>query len=526
MKKLIITFLMLLGPVIVFSQEFIVGRLIDSNSMEPVVFANIVLKGSSKGVISNEDGSFRIPLEFKNQYEGLIISSIGYESVSVPLDSLLEGIVNIIYVPSKTIQLQETTVIGYTEKLNAKRIVKKAIRAVPDNFSTEPFSIVGYYRDYQKDSLKYVNLNESIVEIRDKGFGEKDRITTDYRIYRLVKNHDFPRDSISSMSYDYEEGNKVVKNGYLPSYNGNELVILRVHDAVRNYDYGSYSYVDEMKKDFIRNHQFLIGQDVYLDGEWLYTVKFKTKKQHVVAEGQIMISKKDFAIYGLQYAVHQLDKSQAISVLQEEDRRKLIFEIQSEYRPYKGKMYLNYLSFSNTFTVRIPPAFIMENITIDPDNKVTWIEMNNPLNVASTKDPEHYEIYFKEREIPFEILVGHGEPKKVLLKPLFRSEREESLYYATVKDTTQTLDPGAIVYKIKGLRDMDGNLLGYSEKKDYLQFREFFTQKIIPGDTDENMGLQMDRNKPLFQNEVLGKPIDSIQGYWMNTPLQDVLNSN
>ena len=526
MKKLLVAFLLMMGPLGLFGQDYLLGRLVDAKSAEPVVFANIILKGSSKGVISNEDGSFRIPLEFKNQYDELVISSMGYETVSVSMDTLFKKGVNVIYIPPKTFQLKETTVIGYTEKLNAKKIVKKAIKAITDNFSTEPFSIVGYYRDYQKDSLKYINLNESIVEIQDKGFGKKDGKTTDYRIYRIVKNQEFPRDSISSISYDYEDRKKIIENGYLPSYNGNELVILRVHDAIRNYDHGSYSYIDEMNKDLVRNHQFSMGQDVYLDGEWLYTVNFVTIKYNVVAKGQLMIAKKDFAIYGLQYAVHKFDENHIPKDFSDLDKLKLIFEIHSEYRPFKGKMYLTYLSFSNTFTLQLPPVFILKDIIIDPDNKVTWLELNNPLNIASTKDPDHYEIYFKEQEITFEILLGHGDPKKVLLKPLFRSEREEEMYYAMVKDSARTSVPNNIKFKIKGLRDINGNILGHSERKDYLQFREFFAQKIIPGNNEQDVGIDMDKTKPLFQNMMRDTMVDSIQGYWMNTPLKDAVQTN
>ena len=56
--------LAILLPCVLFSQEFIQGRVLDSVSKAPVVFANILLEGSSKGVRSNEDGSFRIPMEF------------------------------------------------------------------------------------------------------------------------------------------------------------------------------------------------------------------------------------------------------------------------------------------------------------------------------------------------------------------------------------------------------------------------------------------------------------------------------
>ena len=185
----------------------------------------------------------------------------------------------------------------------------------------------------------------------------------------------------------------------------------------------------------------------------------------------------------------------------------LIFQIQSEYRPFQEKMYLNYLSFSNSFTVRLPPSFMLDNVEVDSTNKVIWFDFNNAVNVSSAMDKEHYELYFKEREVPFEILTGHGEDKKVLIKPLFASEREQIAYYESLKTADHS---NTMVYKIKGLIDVYGNMLGHSEERDYLQYREFFTQRIIQGDYTGN-GVPMDTGKPLFDNVVRAESIDLLQ---------------
>jgi hypothetical protein len=509
--------LAILLPCVLFSQEFIQGRLLDSVSKAPVVFANILLEGSSKGVISNEDGSFRIPMEFKSEYEGLLISSLGYESVSVAMDALSEDRLNTIYLTPRTIALQETTVVGYTKRSLAKRIVRKAIRAIPRNFSKDPFSLVGYYRDYQQDERTYLNLNESIVEVRDEGFHKSDAKTTKYQIYRLVKNMDFPRDSISSMSYDYENQNKVIAQGFLPSYNGNELVILRVHDAVRNYDIDSYSFVNNLRRDFVHNHDFQMGSDVYLDGEWLYSVLFDTYKENVRAKGRIIISKTDYSIYGLDYAAYEWNKKKEGSEPSNEDSSRMIFHIQSEYRPYQGKMFLNYLSFSNRFVVRLSPAFMLKNITIDTNNKITWLEFNNPVNISSTLDKEHYEVFFRKKKLAFELLKGHEEEDKVFIRPIFTSEKDETAYFSNDREAIKK----RMVYKVKGLMDVYGNMLGHSEQKEYLQYREFFTQRILQGNDGDENGVPMEKERPLFDHVVTDESVEAVQDYWMNTPLQE-----
>ncbi|HKL90676.1 MAG TPA: hypothetical protein VJ880_05810, partial [Allomuricauda sp.] len=103
----------------------------------------------------------------------------------------------------------------------------------------------------------------------------------------------------------------------------------------------------------------------------------------------------------------------------------------------------------------------------------------------------------------------------------FKSERIERLYYDAVKNNGQDGDSEAIVCKVKGIKDIQGNILGVSESKTYLQFREFFTQKILSLDEKEDMGIQMDKNKPLFENMIPNDSLDSIERYWMNTPLKE-----
>lgn len=522
MKKLILLALLLTNPLTLFSQDYIVGRLIDLDTKEPVIFANILLKGMAKGVISNEDGSFRIPLDFKKYNDALLISSMGYETITVTLDTLQEDEVNIVYLRPKIHQLQETTVTGYVRKVRAKQIVRRAIRSIPKNYPKIPFSLVGYYRDYQKEDGEYINLNESIIEIQDKGFGKKDLKTTHYKIYRFVKNHDFPRDSISSLAYNYENQTKIIENGYLSPYDGNELVILRVHDAIRNYDYGSYSFIGVMKRDLLPNHTFSMGNDVFLDGLWLYSINFETSRTNVTAYGNILISKKDYAIYKLRYGVYHLnDDVTSGENRSDSGKRDLIFEVNSEYRPHQDKMFLNYLSFSNSFIARMPPVFMLDNFVIDIDKKEIWLHFNNPLDIETTKDPTQYELYFREKKIPLKVLLNHKNEKQVRLKPMFNTEKEDRSFFGFVKNNSKALDAESIVYKVKGLKDINGNTLGYSQKKTFLQFREFFTQKtLFSGNNEGNEAYYMDKTKPLFLNNIREIASDSINDYWMNTPLK------
>ena len=71
-------------------------------------------------------------------------------------------------------------------------IIDRALRNIKKNNPAIPFSYVSYYRDYQKDSNNYLNLNEGIIQTLDKGFA----FSSDSNRYRLLdfkKNKDFLR---------------------------------------------------------------------------------------------------------------------------------------------------------------------------------------------------------------------------------------------------------------------------------------------------------------------------------------------
>ncbi|HTG65251.1 MAG TPA: carboxypeptidase-like regulatory domain-containing protein, partial [Flavobacterium sp.] len=66
-----------------FAQTKVSGIVVDKSN-QPVPFANIVLKGSNTGVMSNEDGRFYI--ESPNTYTALIVTSVGFSDREVTLE--------------------------------------------------------------------------------------------------------------------------------------------------------------------------------------------------------------------------------------------------------------------------------------------------------------------------------------------------------------------------------------------------------------------------------------------------------
>ena len=81
-SKLGMVFLLLWFSWPSFAQQgFLRGKLLDSQTQEPIPFATVRVKGYALGIISNMDGGFQIPEKFKALGGFLVISCMGYETL-------------------------------------------------------------------------------------------------------------------------------------------------------------------------------------------------------------------------------------------------------------------------------------------------------------------------------------------------------------------------------------------------------------------------------------------------------------
>ncbi|MCK5443749.1 MAG: carboxypeptidase-like regulatory domain-containing protein, partial [Maribacter sp.] len=460
-------------------QDFIRGKLLDAKTQEPIVFASIRIKDRALGVISNVDGSFKIPLKYKEYGDIIEISSMGYRTKEILIQDFLVYELNNVRLQPATIELEEAVITAKKKKkFTARQIVRRAIRSIPENYPVEPFSTVGYYRDYQLDGLQYVNLNEAILEVFDEGFDAMDSVTTKVKIFDYLENTDFKRDTLALQSYNYQfkEGRKVIDKAFLSSYGGNEFTILRVHDALRNYEVRSYSFVHRLKSDLLFEHKFKKEFDTYLDDEPLYTIRFEKLLLNFSAHGTMYISKRNFAIHKMEYTLYDLTKKLPNGIMNNHKTdNQLIFEITTEYRPENDKMYLNYISFHNTFRLWDPPPFFLETTTVKIEENLfkTYYSLTPDLQAALNKD--NYILKYKGKKIDLKKIVldvNDENRKTVILYPQMNPNKAEEMFRSLeAVDRTRPVDSLLFSVKVSNIRDEKGNLINEWIPRDYNQFR-------------------------------------------------------
>jgi len=503
------------------NDPFVHGVLLDSETKEPVVFATIRIKGKALGVISNKDGGFQIPFELQQKGEELEISSMGYQTTTITFTDLKKTILNTIYVKPATFALAETVVKGKrTRKPTAKQIIRYALRRIPDNYQNDLFGLVGYYRDYQSKKREYINLNEALIQVMDQGFSVDDYRSIQFGLFEYATNTNFTIDSFAAKPYDYATRDKYIPNATFGStYAANELVLLFIHDAIRNHGIDAYSYVHTMVEDFIKEHRFSRVKTTAYGEQKVYEIDFRKTDTPFQVRGTIYIDQGSFAIRKLDYAVYKQKLDASSPSNYSATQRDLLYEILVEYQDFGGKMYLNYISFHNQFQLIRPPKFFIKDVLLLAAKQ----EMKIFLNKPAANWPNDLSVRYQGKSIKIEDILK-VDASTFVVKFAKNNPKQWDLLDLLFSTTEDGKKP-SLELKVKELVDNEGNHLGERETELFDQFREFFTQKVI---RDEARfipdSLQVQKAFPLRWVEQPKLDGRWDENFWMNTPLKTLMD--
>ena len=507
-----------------FSQRKISCQVLDISTKKPIVYATIMLKKINRGTHADTNGNFEIPIKYKEK--GIIkISSIGYRTKEIQLANLKENKTNIIYISTSNNYLNEV-VIKTSKKKKRKilgiQIVKKAIVNILENHPTRSHSYIGYYRDYQQpvgDSyqknrksekpIKYLNVNEAIIESFDNGF-KSDKLKSKKNqslLYNYRANTKFIKDSTLTIPYD-NKSKKYSERVYITPLGGNELNILNLTNAIRNHNKMSFSYSNIFRKDFIRNHKFKLKRVIFSDDIPLYEVSFFSIKEKTsyeyAAYGSIYISKQDFAIHKFNYNLYYKFKKNPQ------------YTVTIEYTPIKDTMYLNYITFNNFFEATNGNYFKIDKTVFNSKQNAFKITFNRSIDLSSLKPfRRNFKIYFKDQKL-----------KVIEVSPFDTDSRTVTVYIdeasinkiAFEKERQNPDYPSYFTFEITHIKDFNGYEIDKRTSIKMNQYREFFVQEVFENKRLPGQKNFIDKSLPLSKSMVT--PLKLENNYWMNTPLK------
>ena len=139
----VLTFVFILATCLSFSQGKVAGTVIDGDFNEPLPFANILVKGTTKGTTSDFDGKYELELE-EGTYT-LVFSFVGYETKEVTDISIKNGVVTTLDIVMVTNSLETVVITTSTgrDTENAVLNIQKKSVVVLDGLSSQAIQSTG-----------------------------------------------------------------------------------------------------------------------------------------------------------------------------------------------------------------------------------------------------------------------------------------------------------------------------------------------------------------------------------------------
>lgn len=331
------------------------GKLVDSESEEPIVFASIGIEGKSVGTVSNAVGEFDFHIPYIYKDEKMIVKMLGYQNFATKIsDHIYKDTVVFRMIKAPKI-LDEVLVI---DSLSGGDIVSAALSKVNLNYPSTPFIMNGFYRDLKKVGGKYFSLLEAAVKIYDEDYEEPNN-----------KNRLRERVALMEVRKSLGYSNKFTQ--YFEKYNLLEDLLL--HNNIR---YRQFPTEDAFFNSFKRE-----GNTTY-----------NGKKVHVsscnfidpVNQGSIYIKLyvdvDSYAIVRMEYKRTYKDE-----VLRKKGNlvsKYISDEKTIDFKSYLGKMFLSFISLKSTinwydnetdelkFETKLEQELLINNIEIEPDERI------------------------------------------------------------------------------------------------------------------------------------------------------------
>jgi hypothetical protein len=492
----------------------ITGKVLDEQN-QPVPFASVRLMANNSGVITNADGGFQIPARESFLRDTLVISCIGFKTRIVSMASLDLTKQNIIRLQSAAVQLSAVEIrASQTRRLPAWRLVQRAISRITYNYPNNPFGYIAYYRDYQIKDNQYFNVNEALVQVKDEGFYSNDQINTKIQLIEYKLNNTFPIDTLARTPYDNRE-RKFIPQASLKNFSGNELATLMVHDPIRNHEVFSFSFVNRLDKDFLKNHRFSFSGFITEGDKQLYIVTFNTY-DHVSGfehqgVGKLYIEKGNYRIHKLQYSTNEWQSHKPVP----------LYNVNVEYTHYDKLMYLSYISFNNEFKMRNPDDFKVKEVRQSRDSAGFVVHFSHQPTPITALAIVNYDFRIDGKPIKLkEAIFTQDTPgwpdyhMTVLVKVSNTTLFNEYLHDSNNKMMT---------FDVTGIRDFRDRLINVKTYLDATQYREIFVQQLATDPLRSTNYPAIDKFTPL--HKIPTTNVSTHSNYWMNTPLKKEMKS-
>ncbi len=286
------------------AQTKVSGYVLDEMN-EPVPFANVIFKNSTKGVITNENGKFY--MEDDQTWETLIVSFVSYETKEVPLKKGANYDLKII-LKEEVAALNEVVIVtGKQSKKNNPAI--DILRKIWANKRTNGLN---KYKQYQYDKYEKVEFDLNTIDsatIKSKLFRGMEFVFDQVDTSKVTGKTYLPMFINEAASEVYgdnilNEKREILRGNKNSGFSNNQTIIDFIDDLYSEYDiYENYlkffdkSFTSPLSRTGINTYNYVLADSTFIDNKWCYNIiYYPRRKNELTFKGDFWVADTTFAI--------------------------------------------------------------------------------------------------------------------------------------------------------------------------------------------------------------------------------------
>lgn len=303
------------------------GRVLGSDSNQPLVNASITVRQVNVSSVTNQDGYFSIRVPSSTQNSQLVIHYLGYENKEIPIITLIDAPNDHITLTPSPIQLNEVLVVSG----DGTNLVREALQRIPDNYSADPNMMIAFYRESVTKGSGYISLVETVLDV----------YKASYRSY---------------------------SNDQARIYIGRKATDITPRDTVLLKFQGGIS--DALMLDIAKNPEIVFGTDadeyafhieglININDKPHYMISFLPHPgtDEILFRGTIYLEAESLAFARMEFNMNVEDRKDAANIFIRRKPSKMRVEVNKaqyvvNYLENNGKWYFNYSSTEVSFRVR------------------------------------------------------------------------------------------------------------------------------------------------------------------------------
>ncbi|UOK43549.1 MULTISPECIES: DUF5686 and carboxypeptidase-like regulatory domain-containing protein [Flavobacterium] len=303
MKKFLLVLSFFIFYISMSAQTKVGGVIYDENN-QPMSYANVYFKGSTEGIVSDENGRFY--LQSDKTYKILVASFVGYKAVEISLTKSVDLNMKITIKPDN--QLQEVKI--YTGKTSKKN--NPAIDILRKIWERKRKNGLHMFDQYQYDKYEKVEFDLNSIDSAFKANkifeGMEfiwDRIDTS-KVTGKAFLPIFINETLSEVYADNVKGKKkeIVKANKNSGLGTGDGVNTFIKDLYAEYDiYNNYlkffdkDFVSPLSRTGINVYNYVLSDSAFIDNKWCYNIIFyPRRKNELTFKGDFWVNDSTFAI--------------------------------------------------------------------------------------------------------------------------------------------------------------------------------------------------------------------------------------